>query len=665
MRLSVLVTVMCVSIPSVGSAQAVGSRAPQLPAASPGKVAQAYEQFLLGHHLEEHDDIPGAIAAYNKAIDLDPLAADVRAELAALFLRHDRADEAVTAAEQALKVAPANAEAHRVLGIVYAAQAESRARQQPRNLAPDDALTKAIQHMEQAIAQPVGEADPNVRATLASLYMRAATYDKAIALLVDLVRQQPGWQQGPQLLTQAYAAAGRTSDAIQFLDRQASDDPDLLPTLADFYERDRRWKDAANTYARALELAPRNMDLKTQYASALLNAGGRDEIGKAREALSDVVSSTRVADARALYLLSQANRRFGDLAGAETAARRLIAAQDASPWGYYALAETLEERRQYAGVVDLLSPAIAKFHALAGDHSLELSMLLPHLGFAHQEIGDYDKSIAAFDEAHRLSPKDAAITSYLIGANIAAKKYGAAVELARQARTDNPNDLRLARLQAQALRQDGKPDQGIAVLEDAVKTHADEPLAYVALAQLYADASRGPQAVELLQDAEARFPSDNSIAFELGAVFDKQKKFADAETAFRRVLSRDPENAAALNYLGYMLAERGERLDESVGLLKKALQAEPDNGAFLDSIGWAYFKAGKLDLAEENLSRAADQLKSNSVIQEHYGDLLFKLARYDEAIAAWNRALTGDGDSIDRADIDKKIRDAKQKLNRK
>ena len=57
-----------------------------------------------------------------------------------------------------------------------------------------------------------------------------------------------------------------------------------------------------------------------------------------------------------------------------------------------------------------------------------------------------------------------------------------------------------------------------------------------------------------------------SIAFELGAVFDKQKKFADAEAAFRQVLSRDPENAAALNYLGYMLAERGERLDESVGL---------------------------------------------------------------------------------------------------
>jgi len=239
------------------------------------------------------------------------------------------------------------------------------------------------------------------------------------------------------------------------------------------------------------------------------------------------------------------------------------------------------------------------------------------------------------------------------------------VKLAGEARADNPNDLTLARLEAQALRLDGKPDQGVAVLEAALKNHAGEPAAYVALAQIYQDASRGPQAVKLLQDAQAKFPSSTSIAFELGAVFDKQKNFAEAETAFRQVLAREPENAGALNYLGYMLAERGERLDESVGYLKKALEKEPDNGSFLDSLGWAYFKAGKLDLAEENLRRAAEQLTVNSVIQEHYGQLLFKVGRFEDAIAAWNRALAGDGASIDRADIDRKIRDARQKLNKR
>ena len=114
-----------------------------------------------------------------------------------------------------------------------------------------------------------------------------------------------------------------------------------------------------------------------------------------------------------------------------------------------------------------------------------------------------------------------------------------------------------------------------------------------------------------------------------------------------------------------MLAERGDRLDESVGYIKKALEIEPENGSYLDSLGWAYFKADKLDLAEANLKRAADQLTTNSVIQDHYGDLLFKRGRYDEAIAAWTRALSGDGDSIDRRAIDKKIRAARQKLGKK
>jgi tetratricopeptide (TPR) repeat protein len=114
-----------------------------------------------------------------------------------------------------------------------------------------------------------------------------------------------------------------------------------------------------------------------------------------------------------------------------------------------------------------------------------------------------------------------------------------------------------------------------------------------------------------------------------------------------------------------MLAERGERLNESVDLLKKALTIEPENGSYLDSLGWAYYKSDKLDLARENLERAAGQLKTNSVIQDHYGDVLFKLTRYDEAIAAWTRALSGDNDAIDRPSIDKKIKSAKQKLGKK
>src|SRR5881394_1618053 len=107
MRFAAFLTAVCIAVPSIAVAQASRSRGAQVAPPPPARVAQAYEQFLIGHHLEENDDVNGAIAAYKRAMELDPLAADIPAELAGLYLRHDRTDEAVSAAEQELKVAPA------------------------------------------------------------------------------------------------------------------------------------------------------------------------------------------------------------------------------------------------------------------------------------------------------------------------------------------------------------------------------------------------------------------------------------------------------------------------------------------------------------------------------------------------------------------------------
>jgi tetratricopeptide (TPR) repeat protein len=639
----------------------------------PDREADAYAQFMLGHYLDEHDDEAGAIAAYKRAMELDPQAADIPGELAALYLRENKIQEAMTSAEQALKIAPANREANRVIGVIYAALSESgrgRGRAAGGSAANDENLAKAIKHLELAITGVIGEVDPNVRATLARAYVLNGQYDKAIPLLANLVEEQPAWADGPSLLAEAYAAAGRNADAIDWLKEHAAEDPRLFPTLADFYERERRWKEAADAYGKTLQLQQQrgrtpSTELQARYANALIYAGGRENLLKARSVLNTLTQAGPTDLARLLYLLSQTERRLGDSKAAEATARKVIAQNAKSPWGYYALAEALESRRDYQAVVAELEPIVAEFRGKTTAASFDVGLLLPHLGFAYQELGQHDKALAALEDARKLAPKDPAVASYLVEANIAAKRYTAATEVARSALADNPGDVRLIRLQARALRFSGKPDLGVAMLEESVRKNAGDPSAYIALAQMYGDLDRGPQAVKVLQDAQAKFPDETTITFELGAAFDKQKKYSDAEAVFKQLLVKDPDNAAALNYLGYMLAERGERLDESVDYVKKALAIEPDNGSYLDSLGWAYYKSDKLALAEDTLKRAAEQLKTNSVIQDHYGDVLLKLGRYEEAIAAFNRALTGDGDSIDRAEIDRKIRTAKQKATQK
>src|SRR3954468_16354557 len=192
---------------------------PQAAADPAARTGDAYSQFMLGRHLETADDIPGAIAAFKRAVQLDPQSSNISAELSGLYMRQSRLEEAIAAGEQALKIEPANREAHRVLGIVYATLVESgrrNGRAQQNAAAIAENLTKAIEHLEKAIDRLV-DSDPNVRAPLARLYLASGANEKAIPLLQDLVNQEPGWSDGPSLLAQAFAGAGRDAEAITWL----------------------------------------------------------------------------------------------------------------------------------------------------------------------------------------------------------------------------------------------------------------------------------------------------------------------------------------------------------------------------------------------------------------------------------------------------------------
>lgn len=668
MKLAVLVAVLGALTPVVatgqtGQAAPRRQAAPATPAPPPDRKADAYAQFLLAHAAADAGKVDEAIAFYKRAMTLDPSSATIPAELAELYSGENRSTDAQAAAEEALKIDPANKHAHRVLGQVFADMASNAQDTRAGRTSQQENVLKAVDHFEKALETPVRQTDIDVRALLSRLYVAAQQFDKAIPMLTDIIKEAPSWRDGPSLLMEAYAGANKTDEAERWLEASAPDNPQLYPSLAGFYARERRWVDAANAYDLALKASPRSFDLRVNLASMLLNTSNRADLLRARDVLREAVGM-RANDERALALLSQSERRAGDPVAAEAAARKVIAQNSKNPRGYYVLAEALEDQRHYQAVVDALAPAVASFRGTA-DGAFALGSLLPHLGFAYQELGQFDNAIKVFEDARKLAPNDPSMTTYLIRAQMAAKNYTAAADVARAARAQSPNDLRLATLEATALRRAGKVDQSLSTMEDFLTRQQDDPDAHVAMANAYFDANKGTQAVKVLQDAQTKFPTETGITFQLGAMLDRQKRFNESETVFRQLIAKDPSNAAALNYLGYMLAERGERLNESVDLVKRALALEPDNGSYLDSMGWAYFKDNKLDLALDHLKRAADMLDTNSVVLDHYADVLFRLGRYNDAIAAWTKALSGDLDSVDRGDIDKKIKSARQKLPKK
>jgi tetratricopeptide (TPR) repeat protein len=193
----------------------------------------------------------------------------------------------------------------------------------------------------------------------------------------------------------------------------------------------------------------------------------------------------------------------------------------------------------------------------------------------------------------------------------------------------------------------------------------NDPLVEIRLARSQQDGGKGDDAVRTLQAAAAKFPKEPAVKMSLASTLERERRYNDAEAVFRQMIAADPNDPNALNSFGYLLAERGQKLDEAVSLVQRALAIEPGNGAYLDSLGWAYYKQNRLDLAEAPLRDAASQLPNVSVIQDHLGDLLNKRGLLEEAIGAWQKALDGDGDSISRSDIEDKIKSARQKLGRK
>ena len=155
------------------------------------------------------------------------------------------------------------------------------------------------------------------------------------------------------------------------------------------------------------------------------------------------------------------------------------------------------------------------------------------------------------------------------------------------------------------------------------------------------------------------------IYFLRGALAERQKHYEEAEVQFRKVLAIDPNNSMTLNYLGYMQADRGVKLDEALAMIQQAVKQEPQNYAYLDSLGWAYFKLGQYQLSEDNLRRAIEHNASDATVHDHLGDLYEKTGRLKLAVAQWEQSVSeydktipADADPLDITKVHKKLENA-------
>jgi len=140
-----------------------------------------------------------------------------------------------------------------------------------------------------------------------------------------------------------------------------------------------------------------------------------------------------------------------------------------------------------------------------------------------------------------------------------------------------------------------------------------------------------------------------------GIIYERLKRWPEAEADFKRVLEYAPDDVDTLNYLGYTWVDRGENLTEAFDMIREAVKQEPDSGAIVDSLGWAHYKLGEYEEAKVNLEKAVSLSPSSATIIDHLGDVYWKLGRKREAGFQWKRALEFDPTDEERATIDIKL----------
>ncbi|MGH9530337.1 MAG: tetratricopeptide repeat protein [Terriglobales bacterium] len=661
-------------------AQQAGNTPKPAAAEPPHKVdrAASYYHYAMAHMYEDQwsvyarsDLASKAIDEYRLAIEADPSSEYLNAGLAELYAKTGRIRDAVQEAQDILKRDPNNLEAHKLLGRIYLRSLGDM----QSGTGSDNVLKAAIDQYEQIVKIEPDNADDHL--LLGRLYQLNKNLRKAEAEFKTAIKLQPDSEEAITTLALLYNDEGDSARAAQTL----SSVPDsarsgkLYSALGYTYAQQKNYKSAIDAYKHAIELDRDNLDSIRGLADSLLNDNQTDA------ALDQykIVAEANPEDAKTYIQIAEIYRRKGkfDLA-LENLKKAGSMVQDSAEVSYN-IAAVYQAQGRYDEAAQVLQDLLKKSEKSDNSYSQEekdrRSVFLERLGSVERDNNNDPAAVESFHEMLALGDDNAA-RGYqeIIDTYREEKQWQQATDVAKEAVAKLPKDNDLRMVYALQLADMGQADEGLQQVKSLLKgTPADRDI-YITLTQMYTRLKRWQDAEDALNklDQLSTKPEEKQYAeFLRGSVLERQKQYGPAEEMFRKVLAANPQDAATLNYLGYMLADRGMKLDEALALVKKAVDLDPTNGAYLDSLGWAYFKLGKYDQAEDNLNKAShfQRMGSDPTVQEHLGDLYQKTGRlklaaahWQRAIEEWNKTVAAEIDQDDVAKVQKKLESARVKL---
>ncbi len=605
---------------------------------------QSYYHFALGHLYHQFVEQYGrpeyydrAVAEYEAALAKDPGSVVIRLAMMELFAGTNRLAKAVGLADEILEKDAENVEVRRLLGGIYRGY-YGRDRQSPKR----EYLEKAIDQFEKLV-----ELEPDNPANhldLGRLKVLAGDPRTATEILRRAVELEPGNLDARVSLAYLLLERGRIEAAITELERvveQGSTSRQHLNALAGAYEQAGRTEDAADLYERLIREGGNTLRVRQRLAENLFRSG------RLERALGLYADLAEVDPQEAEYFLriamiQRSQKNFDE------AREALERAQTIDPNSLQVELEgiaLLSAEGRVADAIERLAKVLesGRKDEYSPNELRRRLMLLERLGVLYRENGEPGRAVAAFEEIYALDGdlRPRALVQVIETWRMARDFERAELEASR-ASDDFPDNIVLANLLAGILSDRGKTKQAIKAAERMAAAGADDLEVALATARIYGKAKQFEKAKQALDRASAMVRTDQAriaVLFAFGSMHERAKEYDKAEARFRELLKLAPDNSGALNYLGYMFADRGMHLDEAHNLIQKALDLEPDNGAYLDSLGWVYYRQNKLDLAAKFLEKSLEQYKDDPVVHTHLGDVYFKLGRVADAKRHWSRGL--------------------------
>jgi tetratricopeptide (TPR) repeat protein len=577
--------------------------------------------FLLAKLAAQNGDYGEALERIERVVTRTPDDPVPLFERASILLESGRADRGEAELRKLIERFPAFVDGRRLLGRLVL----DRAGNDPVKLG------EAARHLREAYRLAPG--DLNTGMTAAQVLMAVGRLEDAEKILANLVEDAPDQRIINYTYAQVLSKLGRADEAVPYLEKVVAVDATYAPAvfqLVDIYQSANEWKKAAEALEPLVARDPLNLDLQRQQSLFYLRAG---DSAKARTRLEQLIKADP-NDGRTAFYLAEALTDLGAFEEADAIYSRLLKKTPDDPELLVSYGLSLLGQKKY-------DEAERNFKTLLAMNEIPdnvAAMARTQLALVelqrdrYAEAVDYTRPVLTFGGKLNLQAINIALEALR-----RQKQYAEGLQLLEPLLEEYESDPYLRSREVEFLLRLGKLEEARALAEKQIESPNRRSLAVI---DAYGSAEQYDEGIRLLERVYSRDASDREVVFQLGAFHERAGNVKDAEKFFLELLKTQPDFAPALNYLGYMWAEAGTNLRRAEEMLLEAVRQEPANGAYVDSLGWVYYKLGNLDLAEKHLTEAARLVPRDPTIQEHLGDVFRKKGEHRLALEKYRTALS-------------------------